>query len=60
MKIGDVVNIVYETGEVFNGPVVSIREIPQKGMLVLVNDEVVGHRSVYAHKCVSAKTLVKA
>jgi hypothetical protein len=52
MKVGDVVHLVYQTGEVFTGPLVRMREIEGKGTLLLVNDENVGHRSVYAHKCV--------
>jgi hypothetical protein len=51
MEIGDIVHIVYDTGEIFTGPLVSIREIPGKGTLLLVNDDTVGYRSVYAHKC---------
>jgi len=49
---GDVIHVAYDTGEVFTGPLVSVREIPNKGTLLLVNDENVGHRSIYAHKCV--------
>ena len=51
MKIGDIVNVVYATGEIFEGPVESIRNIPGKGILLLINDETVGYRSVYANKC---------
>jgi hypothetical protein len=51
MKVGDIVHIVYDTGEIFTGPLVSIHEIPGKGTLLLVNDDTVGHRSVYTHKC---------
>lgn len=51
MVVGDVVHVVYETGEVFNGTLVQVREIPNKGTLLLVNDSEVGYRSVYAHKC---------
>lgn len=50
--VGDVIHVVYDTGEVFTGPIVKIREIPDKGTLLLVNDNTVGHRSIYAHKCV--------
>jgi len=52
MTVGDVVHVVYETGEVFTGPIKRIREIEGKGTLLLVNDETVGHRSIYTHKCV--------
>jgi hypothetical protein len=51
MEIGDIVHVVYATGEVFTGPLVSVKEIPGKGTLLLINDETVGYRSVYAHKC---------
>jgi len=51
MVVGDVIHVVYETGEVFTGPIKRIREIPEKGTLLLVKDENVGHRSIYAHKC---------
>ena len=51
MVVGDVIHVVYETGEVFTGPLVKISEIPQKGKLLLVKDEMVGHRSIYEHKC---------
>jgi hypothetical protein len=51
MKIGDIVHVVYVTGEVFEGPVESIRNIPGKGILLLINDYTVGYRSVYANKC---------
>lgn len=50
--VGDILHVVYNTGEVFTGPLVSVREIPGKGILLLVNDENVGHRSIYTHKCV--------
>jgi hypothetical protein len=51
MKIGDIVNVVYATGDIFEGPVESIRNIPGKGILLLINDSTVGYRSVYANKC---------
>ena len=51
MVVGDIVHVVYENGGVYTGPVVRIREIPEKGTLLLVKDETVGHRSIYAHKC---------
>lgn len=50
--IGDVLHVVYDTGEVFTGPLVRVREIEGKGVLLLVKDENVGHRSIYTHKCV--------
>lgn len=50
-RVGDVLHVVYDTGEVFTGPLVSVRQIPSKGTLLLVNDERVGYRSIYTHKC---------
>ena len=51
MKIGDIVNVVYITGETFEGPVENIRHIEGKGILLLIKDDKVGYRSVYANKC---------
>ena len=51
MKIGDIVHVVYATGDIFEGPVENIRNIPGKGILLLINDDTVGYRSVYANKC---------
>ena len=51
MKIGDMVNVVYITGETFEGTVEKIRHIEGKGILLLINDHKVGYRSVYANKC---------
>lgn len=52
MSVGDVLNVCYDTGEMFTGSLVSVREIAGKGTLLLINDETVGYRSIYAHKCV--------
>jgi hypothetical protein len=52
MKIGNIIHVIYDTGEVFTGELVSIREIEDKGTLLLVNDETVGYRSVYQHKII--------
>jgi hypothetical protein len=51
--VGDRLSVVYSTGESFTGELVSVREIPNKGTLILVNDETVGYRSMYADKVVS-------
>ena len=52
-NVGDRLSVVYSTGESFTGELVSVREIPNKGTLILVNDETVGYRSMYADKVVS-------
>jgi hypothetical protein len=52
-NVGDRLSVVYSTGESFTGELVSVREIPSKGTLILVNDETVGYRSMYADKVVS-------
>lgn len=51
--VGDRLSVVYSTGESFTGELVSVREIPNKGTLILVNDDTVGYRSMYADKVVS-------
>jgi len=52
-NVGDRLSVVYSTGESFTGELVSVREIPNKGTLILVNDETVGYRSMYTDKVVS-------
>jgi hypothetical protein len=52
-NVGDRLSVVYSTGESFTGELVSVREIPNKGTLILVNDDMVGYRSMYADKVVS-------
>jgi hypothetical protein len=52
-NVGDRLSVVYSTGESFTGKLVSVREIPNKGTLILVNDDTVGYRSMYADKVVS-------
>jgi hypothetical protein len=52
MQVGNIIHVVYDTGEIFTGELVSIREIKDKGTLLLVNDETVGYRSIYQHKIV--------
>jgi hypothetical protein len=52
MQVGNIIHAVYDTGEIFTGELVSIREIKDKGTLLLVNDETVGYRSIYQHKIV--------
>lgn len=52
-NVGDRLSVVYSTGEAFTGELVSVRDIPNKGTLILVNDETVGYRSMYTDKIVS-------
>jgi hypothetical protein len=52
-NVGDRLSVVYSTGESFTGELVSVREIPNKGTLILVNDDTVGYRSMYTDKVVS-------
>ena len=51
MKIGDIIHAVYETGDIFEGPILDIREIPGKGTILFIHDDNVGYRFLYAHKC---------
>ena len=50
LKVGDVVNVKYITGEVFHGEVVTIRVIGPDRVLFTVDDQV-GYRSLYVDRC---------
>jgi hypothetical protein len=56
MKIGDFVFAEYDNGEVVNGEVVKVREMPENRLLVTVKCEQ-GYRSLYLDKCVSFEYL---
>lgn len=62
MNVGDVVHVVYATGDVFSGEVVKIRAmLPGDGhetervLFTLKVDD--GYRSLYVHKCLELLTL---
>lgn len=63
MNVGDVVHVVYVTGEVFSGEVVKVRSMPagdgHDGERILFTVKVGdSYRSMYVHKCLELLTLV--
>lgn len=62
MNVGDVVHVVYATGDVFSGQVTRVRSLPAgdghetERVLFTVKVEN-GYRSLYVHKCLELLTL---
>lgn len=59
MSVGDVVFVKYDTGEVFSGEVVKVRDMPNDRILFTVLDETHGYRSMYLDKCVAYDTVTE-
>jgi hypothetical protein len=57
MNVGDVVHVVYATGEVFSGEVVKVRSMPGERILFTIKTDD-SYRSMYVDKCLELLTLV--